>query len=75
MDNKKMAAAISAVMTYIKTSEEASAYHAAGAAEAMVDPQVEIKTQQVLAPQNAWGMSGRQAQMQANSMMQLRVFK
>ncbi len=75
MDKKKLAAAISAVMTHIKTSEEASAYYAAEASEAMVEPQAAIQAQQVLAPSNAWGMSGRQSQMQANTMMQLRVFK
>jgi hypothetical protein len=73
MDNKKMAAAISAVMTYIKTSEEAAAYCAAEAPETLGAAPVVV--QQILPPQNAWGLSGRQTQMQANSMMQLRMFK
>ena len=75
MDKKKMVAAISAVMTYIKTSEEASAYYAAEAPGALAESQITIQAQQVLPPQNSWGMSGRQTQMQANTMMQLRMFK
>ncbi len=75
MDKKKMAAVTSAVMTYIKTSEEASAYYAAEAPETLPESQISIQTQQVQSPQNTWGMSGRQTQMQANTMMQLRMFK
>ncbi len=70
MDKKKLAAVTSAVMTYIKTSEEASAYHAGGASETIAESAVAVQV-----PQNAWGMSGRQTQMQANTMMQLRMFK
>jgi len=76
MEKKKLAAAISAVMTYIKTSEEAGAYYGAEAAETLetLDAATTV-VQQILSPQNTWGLSGRQTQMQANTMMQLRVFK
>lgn len=76
MEKKKLAAAISAVMTYIKTNEEASAYYDAEAAETLetLDAATTV-VQQMLPPQNIWGLSGRQTQMQANTMMQLRVFK
>ncbi len=68
MDKKKLAAAMSAVFAYIKTSEEA-AFHTAQALE----PGVQLH--QVMQPGNLWGISGRQTQMQANNMMQLRMFK
>ena len=70
MDKKKLAAAMSAVFTYIKTSEEAAAFQAAQA----LDP-IESQPHQIMQPNNIWGISGRQTQMQANTMMQLRVFK
>jgi hypothetical protein len=68
MDKKKLAAAMSAVFAYIKTSEEA-AFHTAQALE----PGAQLH--QVMQPGNLWGISGRQTQMQANNMMQLRMFK
>ncbi len=70
MDKKKLAAAMSAVFTYIKTSEEAAAFNAVQPPEP-----VESQLQQIMQPNNIWGISGRQAQMQANTMMQLRTFK
>ncbi len=70
MDKKKLAAAISAVFTYIKTSEETAAFHAAQ----VLEP-VEAQLQQIMQPNNIWGISGRQTQMQSNTMMQLRMFK
>jgi len=67
MDDKKLAAAISAVFTYIKTSEEAAA---------CAQPEQAQRLAQVdLQPGNLWGISGRQAQMQANAMIQMRAFK
>ncbi len=59
MDNKKKAAAVSAVMAYIKTEEEAAAAAAMPAASA---------------PVKLWGVSGRQAQMQMRNMMQMKAF-
>jgi len=70
MDKKKLAAAMSAVITYIKTSEEAAAFQAAQALEP-----IESQLHQIMQPNNIWGISGRQTQMQANTMMQMRMFK
>lgn len=68
MDKKKLAAAMAAVMTYIKTGEEAQAYQAQ-------EPEATQVVQQIIGQNNIWGISGRQNQMQANTMMQLRMFK
>ncbi len=69
MDKKKLAAAMAAVTAYIKTGETAAACQdlpAAGIPQGVVSP----------APQmNLWGVTGRQALMQAGTMMQLRMFK
>jgi len=73
MDKKKLSAAIAAVFTYVKTSEEAAAYYAPEGLEPIQD--VSAAPQQVIQQQNIWGLSGRGAHMQANSMMQLRMFK
>ncbi len=64
MDNKKKAAAVSAVMAYIKTEEEAAA--ASMAAAALLPA--------ASAPVKLWGVSGRQAQMQMRNMMQMKAF-
>jgi predicted RNA polymerase sigma factor len=71
MDKKKLSAAMAAVFAYIKTQEEAGAYGAVQGVEPILEqlapsPRVEL---------NLWGISGRQTHMQANSMMQLRLFK
>lgn len=73
MDKKKIAAAMAAVLTYIKTSEEAAAFNA----QTAFDPVEEkaLTPAMVMQPNNIWGMSGRQTHMQANSMIQLRMFK
>lgn len=72
MDNKKLAAAVSAVFTYIKTSEEAAYYTSRDAgAEQLAAGSGLLNFQ----PANLWGISGRQAQMQANTMMQMRAYK
>jgi hypothetical protein len=69
MDKKKIAAAMAAVTAFIKT-EEAAAYQLAPAEmiseEKPFTPAVQM---------NLWGVSGRQALMQTNTMMQLRMFK
>jgi hypothetical protein len=69
MDNqkKKRAAAISAVMAYIKSEEEALCMRAAAAAPAAVGAGP-------LAPVNLWGVSGRQAMMQMRNLMQMKTF-
>ncbi len=74
MDNKKRAAAMAAVYAHIKTSEECQAQllaeqgDAAGAGS-FVGPGFSGPGP------NIWGMTGRQSLMQANTMMQLRMFK
>ncbi len=70
LEKRKMAAIMGAVFTYIKTNEEAAAMQAAGAAPT----QMAGSFGPVQVP-NLWGVSGRQAMMQANTMMQLRVFR
>ena len=69
MDKKKFAAAIAAVTHYIKTTEEA-----AGCAAAPAEPDAQALPPAPM-PFNTWGMTGRQAQMQANAMMLMRAFK
>ncbi len=73
MDKRKFAAAIAAVTTYIKTSEEAAAYNAQQAGEPVSETTVQAPL--IALPNNIWGISGRQTHMQANTMMQLRMFK
>ena len=71
MENrKKISAAISAVMNYIQTEEEAICI------QSMAVPAVEPVTEaHAAAPVKLWGMSGRQAQMQMRNMMQMKTFK
>jgi hypothetical protein len=70
MEKKKLSAAMAAVYAYIKTSEEAMAYAAMQDSEAAAGMSPADNR-----PYNTWGIVGRQNQMQANSMMQMRVFK
>lgn len=69
MDKKKMAAAMAAVYMYIRTGEEAAAAAAQADAEPVAPPAPPA------AMGNVWGLSGRQAMMNAANMMQLRMFK
>ena len=65
---KKKAAAIAAVMTYIKSEEEmvlAQAAAGRGGVQPAARPPVSI---------NLWGLSGRQAMMQMRNQMQMRGF-
>jgi hypothetical protein len=71
MNKKKLAAAMAAVFAYVKTSEEAAVY---SAGQVIPLPDIAL-TQGLQQPGNVWGMSGRQTHMQANSMIQLRIFK
>lgn len=69
-NSKKIAAAVSAVMNYITTEEEAVCI------QAMAAPAVEpVSEAYAAAPVKLWGMSGRQAQMQMRTMMQMKTFK
>ena len=68
----KTAAAIAAVMQYIRSEEEAIAMQAAmQAAEAQM-PMITRQPAPVIKP---WGISGRQAQMHMRNLMQLRTFR
>ena len=71
MENrKKIAAAVSAVMNYIQTEEEAICI------QSMAAPAVEpVPKAYSAAPVKLWGMSGRQVQMQMRNMMQMKTFK
>jgi len=69
MDKKKKVAAISAVLQYIRTEEEAMAMQAMAAQAAG-----ETAAPAAIAV-NAWGMSGRQSMMQLRGLMQLRAFQ
>ncbi|MFY9707725.1 MAG: hypothetical protein WBV95_09195 [Desulfobacterales bacterium] len=66
--DKKMAAAIAAVMNYIESEEEMLVAQAAAGRGGMQPP--------APAPVaiNLWGLSGRQAMMQMRNQMQMRGF-
>ena len=64
-EKKKMAAAMAAVMNYIKTQEEAAAMGPQLPQAAPAGP---------AAPVNLWGMSGRQSIMQMRNLMQMKGF-
>ena len=67
MNEKKKAAAIAAVIDYIKTEEEAIMMQAA---EAPVEP----AAAPAVPPAGLWGISGRQEMMQMRNMMQMKAF-
>ncbi len=62
---KKMKAAVSAVLTYIKSEEEVAV------SSGMIAPPVD--TRQARVP-GYWGLNGRMAQMNQRDMMQLKSF-
>ncbi len=72
MDRKKKVAAMAAVIAHIKNSEaiqpgrENNDVPFPGPAESSTAFSRDL---------NVWGLTGRQAMMQANTMMQLRMFK
>jgi len=69
-DDKKMAAAIAAVMNYIQ-EEEALGMQAAMAGVPQPPAVAAASAADLIKP---WGMSGRQAQMQMRTLMQMRTF-
>jgi len=71
-NDPKTAAAIAAVVQYLKTEEEAIAMQSAMATAA---PQMPIVDRQPAPAIKPWGVSGRQAQMQMGQLMQLRTFR
>ncbi|MCK4984914.1 MAG: hypothetical protein KAS40_05315 [Desulfobacterales bacterium] len=69
---RKSTAAISAVLQYIKTEEEAIAMESA---MQTAQPRLPMLAQQPAPVAKPWGISGRQAQMQMRNLMQLRTFR
>ena len=61
---------MAAVTLYLKAEQEALAQQAMAAA--MVDARAAVPA---AAPLKVWGLSGRQAQMQMRSMMQMKTFR
>jgi|GEM_PF-579867 hypothetical protein len=74
MDRKKQAAVMAAVTAYMTDLEAAQAEQAAdGSFIGSSDPR---GTGMPVRPGfNIWGLTGRQAMMQAGTMMQMRMFK
>jgi hypothetical protein len=70
-DNKKVSAAIAAVMHYIQEEEAILMQQAAMAGM----PQVPAAPLPVVAAANLWAMNGRQSQMQMRNLMQMRTFR
>jgi len=68
---KKQAAAIAAVVSYLKTEQEAVAMQAAAAPAVEHPPGAHPSAP----PLKVWGISGRQAQMQMRNMVQMKTFK
>lgn len=76
MDKKKRVAAVSAVVAYIKSQEEAACHAAMAGMEPgdrLPDPVSQPGTG--FQTMNAWGTSGRQAQMNGRFLMQMRAFR
>ncbi|MFH1991611.1 MAG: hypothetical protein ABIK98_04285 [Pseudomonadota bacterium] len=65
-NRKKQAAAIAAVLKYLKAEQEAIAI------QAMALP---AQAARAVPPLKVWGLGGRQAQMQMRTLMQMKTFK
>jgi hypothetical protein len=72
MNDQKKAAAVSAVLHYIRTEQEAAAAMAARQSGA---PQVPLSVPAPAMAFKPWAMNGRQVQMQMGNLMQLRSFR
>lgn len=68
-DDKKMTAAIAAVMSYLQ--DEEAVYAQAAMAGMPQAPAAAVSAADILKP---WAMSGRQAQMQMRNLMQMKTF-
>lgn len=68
VNEKKIGAAIAAVMSYIQTEEEAVCAASMAAAPALAPAAP-------AAPVKLWAVSGRQALMQMRNMMQMKAFR
>jgi hypothetical protein len=71
-NRKKMAAALSGVLAYIKTQEEALLVQSA--ASTQVSGQIPSGAEIPSIPMKLWGISGRQSQMQMRHHMLLKAF-
>lgn len=71
-NSKKMAAALSGVLAYIKTQEEVLWMQSAASAQVsgQIPPEAVIPS----IPMKLWGISGRQSQMQMRHHMYLKAF-
>lgn len=67
MNNKKIIAAMSAVMNYIKTQEEIALHE-------LSLQQLSPASLSAAVSLNLWGQSGRQAQMHIRNLMQTKTF-
>lgn len=67
--DKKIVAAITAVMDYLKTEEEII-HQQTLSAQAVAQAPVTAT-----GPVNMWGLSGRQAIMQMRNLMQMKIFR
>ena len=73
MDDKaKVTAAVSAVLHYIRSEEQMIAMQAS---QPMAKQMTAAGGPALTMVPNSWGMSGRQAQMQMGSLMQMRAFR
>jgi len=73
MDKKKLAAAMAAVTAFIKTGETDAVCQ--NSVSASTTPHGQIPPAIHFSQMNIWGVTGRQALMQAAAMIQLRMFK
>lgn len=74
MKRKKRAAAMAAVYAHIRSSEEHQAQTFSEKADA-AESGLQACRAHAGTFYNIWGVTGRQSLMQANTMMQLRMFK
>jgi hypothetical protein len=70
-DDKKMTAAIAAVMSYLQDEEAVSAQAATFGMPQTLDASAAVAANLI----KPWGVSGRQAQMQMRNLMQMRTFQ
>jgi hypothetical protein len=74
IQKKKMAAALAAVTAYLKSEEEARMVSGDPYSQQGQAPGAVTVVEKIMVHQNPWGNSGRQAQMQMRSLMQLKSF-
>ena len=70
-DNKKMSAAIAAVMYYLNEEQSVLAQTAMSGVPQMPSAFASVPAAEF----KPWGMSGRQSQMQMRNLMQMRTFQ